>query len=214
MQQLFLPEISNVPPLTNGDHLSRAEFERRYHAMPALKKAELIEGVVYMPSPLRLRQHAKPHGLIMAWLVGYAGSVPNVEWGDAPTVRLDQDNEPQPDAILRLIENGSSRISADDYIEGAPELVVEIAASSVSMDMHSKLNVYRRNGVQEYLVWKVTEQAVSWFSLQSGTDTTLLPDEEGILKSLVFPGLWLNVPALIEAQVTEVLATLQMGILS
>lgn len=121
-----------VPPLENGDRLNRFEFERRYAAMPTVKKAELIEGTVYMPAALRFKSHGEPHGWVVAWLVTYAALTPSVACGDAPTIRLDLDNELQPDAILRIDESagGQSRLSNDDYIEGAPELVVEIAASS------------------------------------------------------------------------------------
>ena len=143
----------DIPPLDNGDFLTRYEFERRYHAMPHVKKAELIERVVYMPSPLRFRSHAKPHLLFNTWLGVYCAGTSGVEAGDHPTVRLDLDNEPQPDAVLRLDKGGSSSISNDDYIEGAPELIAEIAASTAAYDLHQKKNAYRRNGVLEYIVW-------------------------------------------------------------
>jgi Uma2 family endonuclease len=149
------PTISiATPPLEAGDHLTRCEFERRYEAMPEMKKAELIEGVVHMPSPVRLQSHAEPHASIMAWLGVYRASTPGVRLADNATVRLDLDNEPQPDALLRLepAAGGRSRVSEDDYLESAPELVVEIASSSASYDLHEKLRVYRRNGVQEYVV--------------------------------------------------------------
>ncbi|MEN9224604.1 MAG: Uma2 family endonuclease [Thermostichus sp. HHBFW_bins_43] len=201
----------DIQPLQNGDHLTREEFERRYQAMPDVKKAELVEGVVYMPSPVRLNRHAYPHGLVVAWLGAYAAGRVGVQFGVEPTVRLDLENEPQPDAILR-IEGGSSRISEDDYIEGPPELIVEIAASSVSMDLHSKLKVYRRNGVQEYLVWRVEETLLTWFSLQLGEYLPLEPDSDGILKSRIFPGLWLNSSALLQGHLGEVLATVQWGL--
>jgi Uma2 family endonuclease len=143
-----------IYPLENGDRLSRDEFERRYNAMPGLHKAELIEGIVYLPAALRFKSHGEPHSWLVAWLVTYAAMHPNVSCGDAPTVRLDAHNEVQPDAILRLAAaaGGQSAISEDDYIEGAPELVVEIAASSAAIDLHSKKEVYRRNGVPEYIV--------------------------------------------------------------
>ena len=115
--------------------------------MPQVKKAELIEGIVYMASPLRFRSHGKPHAYIMGWLAMYEAATPGVELGDNATVRLDADNEPQPDALLRVEVGGLSRISEDDYVEGAPELIVEIAASSASLDLHEKLKVYRRNQV-------------------------------------------------------------------
>ena len=129
-------------PLENGDRLTRHEFERRYHAMPHLKKAELIEGVVYVPSPLRYRRHGRPHSLIIGWLAAYEAVTPEVESADNVTVRLDLDNEPQPDALLRIDEacGGQSRISEDDYVEGAPELIVEIASSSASTVRQSTLS--------------------------------------------------------------------------
>ena len=115
-----------LPPLENGDHLSRQEFERRYQATPHIKKAELIEGVVYMPSPVHLQSHAEPHARILTWLGVYCASTPQVQLGDNATVRLDLDNEPQPDALLRLqtAAGGRSSVSEDDYVEGAPELIV------------------------------------------------------------------------------------------
>jgi len=128
-----------VPRLENGDRLTRYEFERRYEAMPHLKKAELIDGVVYMGSPVRFERHGKPHSYAIGWLAVYCAATPGVDLGDNATVRLDVDNEPQPDALLRLDPSvgGQSRISDDDYVEGAPELIVEIAASSASYDLHS-----------------------------------------------------------------------------
>ncbi|MEN9217652.1 MAG: Uma2 family endonuclease [Gloeomargarita sp. DG_2_bins_126] len=201
-----------LPPLENGDRLSRSEFERRYHAMPHLKKAELIEGVVYVVSPLRATAHSSPHGDIMGWLWNYKVATPGVALYDNPTVRLDGDNEPQPDAVLRLANGGQSSISPDDYIEGAPELIVEIAASSASYDLHDKLRVYRRNGVQEYIVWRTYSQAIDWFYLEDGQYQLQSPDAQGILRSRQFPGLWLAVPALLAGDLAQVLETLQQGI--
>lgn len=148
---------TRIMPLENGDRLTRALFEQRYHAMPKHKKAELIEGKVYIASPVRARKHGKPHAAVMTWLGCYWQGTPGIELMDNPTVRLDTDNEPQPDACLRIesIAGGQSRITDDDYIEGAPELIVEIAASTASYDLHDKKQVYRRNGVQEYLVWRL-----------------------------------------------------------
>ena len=135
-----------VPPLENGDRLSREEFERRYDAMPGLKKAELIEGVVYVPSPVRIRRHGRPHAHLIHWLVGYESATDGVIVADNPSIRLDLVNEPQPDAILLIdpARGGQARISGDDYIEGAPELVAEVAASSVSYDLGRKFEIYRR----------------------------------------------------------------------
>jgi len=205
-----------IPPLENGDLLSRAEFERRYTAMSDLKKAELIEGIVYMASPLRFEPHAEPHADLMIWLGNYKIATPGVRLGDNPTVLLDVDNEPQPDAVL-LIDaqcGGQSRLSNDGYIELAPELVAEIAASSATIDLRDKKRVYRRNGVKEYLVWQVTDNRLDWFCLQDGEYISLEPDAEGIIKSQVFPGLWLFVSALLAGDMSQVIATLQTGLAS
>jgi Uma2 family endonuclease len=206
--------MQKVLPLENGDRLTRHEFERRYQATGHIKKAELIEGVVYVASPLRFEPHAEPHGQIITWLGVYHAFTPRVRLGDNATVRLDMDNEPQPDAMLRLDESvgGRSRISDDGYVEGAPELIVEVAASSASYDLGNKLNVYRRNQVQEYLVWQVYDQRLDWFRLSQGEYVLLQPDTDGIVRSEVFPGLWLAVPALLEGNLAQVLSVLQLGL--
>ncbi|MEA5463337.1 Uma2 family endonuclease [Leptothoe sp. PORK10 BA2] len=205
-----------IPILENGDHLSRDEFERRYAAMSQLKKAELIEGVVYVPAALRYRKHGKPHSDIMTWLGVYAALTPGLEAADNPTVRLDLDNEPQPDALLRIktAYGGQSSISEDDYVEGAPELIVEIASSSAAYDLHEKKTVYRRNGVREYIIWQVIDQRLSWFQLEAGEYILLSPDAQGISHSRLFPGLDLSVTALLAGDVATVLTVVQQGIAS
>jgi Uma2 family endonuclease len=208
---------STIPPLTNGDKLTRYEFERRYNAIPKPKKAELIEGIVYiMPAALRFRSHGQPHGRIIGWLFSYEAMTPGVALGVEPTVRLDLDNEPQPDAILIITPEagGQTRLSEDDYIEGAPELVVEIAASSAAIDLHGKKQAYRRNGVKEYIVWQVLDQKLTWFSLEEGEYLELAPDQNGILQSRVFPGLWLAVNELLTGNMQSVLNVLQAGLQS
>lgn len=207
-------EATTILPLESGDRLTRSEFERRYQAMPLLKKAELIEGVVYVPSPVRYTSHAKPHGFVVAWISVYVAATPGVDFGDNATVRLDMDNEPQPDVLLRIDEKlgGRSRVSPDDYIENGPELVGEVAASSASYDVHDKLRVYRRNQVQEYLVWRVHEQRFDWWRLREGAYLPLQADAAGIVRSEVFPGLWLAVPALLDGNLAEVLGVLQTGL--
>ncbi|HLO51164.1 MAG TPA: Uma2 family endonuclease [Kamptonema sp.] len=205
-----------IPPLENGDLLARAEFERRYQAMPHLKKAELIEGIVYMASSLRFEPHAEPHANLMGWLWSYKIATPGVRLGDNPTVRLDVDNEPQPDAVM-LIDaqhGGQTYLGDDGYIEGAPELVAEISASTATIDLRDKKRVYRRNGVKEYLVWQVTDRRLDWFSLQAGEYISLEPDAEGAIASQVFPGLWLHVWALLAGDMPQVIATLQNGLAS
>ncbi|MCC5647794.1 Uma2 family endonuclease [Nostoc sp. CHAB 5824] len=205
-----------IPHLENGDRLTRYEFERRYQAMPRHQKAELIEGVVYLASPLRFESHAEPHGHIITWLGVYEASTPGVRLGIEPTVRLDRDNEPQPDGVLLITPatKGQSRLSGDDYIEGAPELVIEIAASSVAIDLHDKKKVYGRNGVKEYIVWQIFENKLDWFSLQQGEYVSLEVDTDGIIKSQVFPGLWLSMSDLLAGNMQQVLAVLQLGLSS
>ena len=205
---------TRAPLLENGDRLTRAEFERRYEARPELKKAELIEGVVHLPSPTRFGSHARPHAAIMLWLGTYAAATPGVEVSDNPTVRLDLDNEPQPDAAL-LIDpevGGQARVSEDDYVEGAPELVAEIAASSASYDLHDKLHVYRRNGVREYLVWRTLDRGFDWLELADGAYRPRQPDDSGLVASRVFPGLRLAVDALLSGDLPAVLAAQQRGL--
>jgi Uma2 family endonuclease len=204
--------LSVIQPLENGDRLTRAEFERRYDAMPNLKKAELIEGLVYMGSPLHAEAHGSPHADIITWLGVYRAATPGIKLFDNATLRLDPDNEPQPDAMLRIEQGGQSHISEDDYVEGAPELIVEVAASSVSIDLHTKFNVYRRNQVQEYLVWRVYDQAIDWFRLREGKYVQLAINAEGVICSEVFPGLWLEPMALLAGDLAKVLTVLQTGL--
>jgi Uma2 family endonuclease len=204
-----------IPLLENGDRLSRYEFERRYTAMPyqkaGINKAELIEGIVYMASPLRIRSHAQPHSQIMTWLGLYQSNTPTLMMGIEPTVRLDLDNEFQPHAVMFIPGRGAS-ITDDDYIVGAPELVIEIAASTVSIDLHEKKAAYRRNGVQEYIVLRTLDREIDWFSLQDGEYIRLEIDEKGVIKSRIFTGLWLAVESMLSGSMADVLAILQMGL--
>jgi Uma2 family endonuclease len=108
--------------------------------------------------------------------------------------------------------DGQSTISEDGYVEGAPELIVEIAASTASIDLHAKLKAYRRNQVQEYLVWRVYDQEFDWFRLRDGKYIQLLPNEKGIFCSEYFPGLWLNKEALLTGDLAQVLEILRQGL--
>ena len=209
---IMTPKTTTIPILANGDRLSREEFERRYNNMPELKKAELIEGVVYMSSALRISQHGKPHSHIMGWLFYYEAMTTGVESGDNCTVILDPKNEPQPDGLLRIERGGQSRINSAGYVEEAPELIVEVSASTVSLDLHDKMQVYCRHQVQEYLVWRVEDRAFDWFRLRGGKYVRLEPDAEGVIRSEIYPGLWLDVPALLAGDTARVLQVLQAGI--
>jgi Uma2 family endonuclease len=202
--------------LVDGERLTREEFERRYDAMPELKKAELIEGVVHMPSPVRLQHHGMPHSDVIGWLVVYRAGTPGTGAADNASIRLDNTNMPQPDAALFILPShgGRARISTDDYLEGGPELVVEVSASSASLDLGQKLRVYERAGVREYLVWRVPQRQIDWFVLRGGTFTPLEPDSAGCFRSEVFSGLWLDSVALLRGDIAAVLASLQQGLAS
>ena len=207
------PGAPGTTTLENGDRLTRCEFERRYALRPDLQKAQLIEGIVYMPSPVSVA-HAGPHAMLQTVLLVYAASTPGVHGYDNATLRLDLDNEPQPDVLLRLAPEagGRSRVSADGYLEGAPELIVEIAVSSASIDLHDKLRAYRRNGVQEYVVWRTQEQRIDWFELAAGDYRPLPADDSGVIRSRVFPGLRLASRALLDGDLAVALTELQKGI--
>jgi Uma2 family endonuclease len=201
---------AEFPVLESGDRLTRAEFHRIYCARPDIKKAELVEGVVYVAPSVSVR-HGKPHATVMAWLGGYWVRHPELHLFDNTTVILDGKNEVQPDAFLWRDEPGSSG-NAGTYFEGAPQLIVEIAYSSASYDLHDKLEAYRRNGVPEYVVWRVRDEMIDWFRLREGQYEWVEPDENGIIESSEFPGLRLNVPKLLSGDVPGVVAELDWGI--
>jgi len=202
-----------IPPLEDGDRLPRDEFERRYQAMPKRFKAELIEGVVYVSSPVRA-VHGSPHFDLVTWLGTYRAMTPGTDGADNATDRMDDFNEPQPDAMLYVDVDRSPkfRLGADGYLEGSPELVAEVAGSSKSKDLGPKRKAYARNEVQEYLVWRVEEDAIDWFTLQAGDYVSMTPDAAGIIRSQVFPGLWLDVPAMIDRNLSRVLSVLHQGL--
>jgi Uma2 family endonuclease len=203
-----------VPRLEQGDRLTRAEFERRYDAMPDLKKAELIEGIVHMPSPVSFARHGNPHWHLVTWLGTYEAHTAGVTGGDNSSLRFDNDNMPQPDALLMIKSEcgGQAAIDADGYVAGPPELVAEVASTSASYDLHDKRNIYRRSGVREYVVWRVLDEAIDWFVLRDGEYRPLGVGEDGVFRSEVFPGLWLAARAMLEGKLDAVLATLQQGI--
>ena len=206
---------SALPPLRMGDRLNRGEFERRYQVTSGVK-AELVEGVAYvMSSPVSTQYHGAPHAKLIGWLTTYESRTHGVQTADNSTIRLDWDNEPQPDALLRILPEygGQSRLEAG-YVTEAPELVAEIAATSASYDLHDKLNAYRRNGVREYIVWRVEDRAVDWFVLRDGQYEPMPRTEEGHYQSVAFPGLWMDPDALVVGDLARVLDILQQGIAS
>ena len=166
-----------------------------------------------MPSPVSHRNHAAPHVQVVTWIGTYWSVTPGISSGDNGTLRLDLANEPQPDAYLLVLpeHGGQARLDDDGYVQGAPELVAEVAASSASYDLHQKLNAYRRNGVREYVVWRVYDAAIDWFVLRGGGYERLPPGPDGVCRSEVFPGLWLDPAALVRGDLGSVLRVLQQG---
>ncbi|MGL5020233.1 MAG: Uma2 family endonuclease [Luteolibacter sp.] len=186
---------ANPPQLQQGDVLARTEFERRYAAMPGLKKAELIEGIVYMASPVRADVHGIPHVKLATLLQVYATKHPGLIVADNATVRLDTLNEPQPDLLL-MRTHGQAHLDSDGYISGAPELIAEIAASTASYDLHQKKRTYLRAGVLEYLVWLADENRLIWWQLKDDEFVEIPADENGLVTSATFPGLVIDSNAL------------------
>jgi Uma2 family endonuclease len=206
--------LTKILPLENGDRLNRYEFEKRSQTISKSQKAELIDGVVYIDRAVKYQGHGVPHGYMIGWLASYVANTPGVELADNATVRLDLENAPQPDILLRIKTElgGQSRISEDDYVEGAPELIIEIAGSSASYDLYDKLKVYHRHGVKEYIVWQVYEQKMDWFCLQEGEYIKLEADSSGLIESKNFPGLVLSIKEMLELNLAKVLAILNENI--
>ncbi len=208
------PQTGTVPPLRDGDRLTADEFHRRYDAMPEVKKAELLNGVVYiMSSPVRYVQHGRPVGQIVTWLGVYEAGTPGVLSGTDCTARINNRNEPQPDAVLFLDQahGGQATLDARGYIAGSPEFVAEIGASTIDRDIGPKRDIYEQTGVREYLLWDVDGDRINWWHLTDGAYQLLPMDGNGIIRSRVFPGLWLDVPALRAGDGAGVLATLNRG---
>lgn len=203
--------VTKSQELQSGDRMTREEFHRAYEQMPEDFRAELIGGVVYVASPLR-RPHAVHHINLGALFVGYAEHTPGVEAGDNATILLGNESEPQPDLYLRILPEwgGQSRTSTDEYIEGAPELLAEVAHSSRALDLHAKREDYRRCGVLEYLVLIVGEQRLRWFDLRQGDELSL--DADAIVRARTFPGLWIQVEALLARDLARLRATLEQGL--
>jgi hypothetical protein len=209
------PRPRPIPSLQNGDRLDADEFMRRYHAMPEEVKAELIEGVVYMASPVSVF-HGNPHADVIGWLHTYRFATRGTDVAVDTTVRLDARNVPQPDATLYILPafGGRVRISDDGYVHGPAELAVEISTSSVSYDLGPKLTAYARSGIREYIVWRTEDEAIDWFVLRNDAYEPLAPGTDGVSRSEVFPGLWLDTAAMATRDLDRTHAVLQQGLQS
>lgn len=203
------------PRLEAGDQLDQATFHARYAAMPPDFRAELIGGMVLVPSPLS-SEHGEYHALIMGWLTTYWVATPGTRARDNATAILDDASEPQPDGALVIdpAYGGQTTLSDDGYAVGPPELIVEVASSSASIDLHAKRRDYERAGVLEYGVVIIGQRVVRWFRLQDGQYQEVQADTDGVLKSTAFPGLWLHPTALMQLNGTQVMTTLGQGLAS
>lgn len=205
----------DVPPLICGDFLSRDEFLRRWDAMPALKRAELIHGVVYMPpSPLSW-EHGGTENDVTAWLGVYKAATPGCEGANNATWLMEGNSAPQPDISLRIRpECGGQSRTEGQYPSGAPEFLAEICLSSTACDLHQKLDLYQESGVQEYLAVLMREREVRWHRLSGGRFEVVPMPVAGVYRSNVFPGLWLDAAALLAGDLARVLAVLNEGLQS
>lgn len=206
----------DIPLLYAGDHLHQREFHRRYEAYPdPTARFELIGGIVYMMTPAGY-DHSKGDYRITGLVFQYERATRGVEGGQNVTVILGDTSEPQPDNVLmiRAEYGGLVRIRGKKtrYIVGAPELVFEIAHSSLSIDLHEKRRDYGGGGVLEYLVLDVERGVVHWFDLR--TDEPLRIPADGIVRSRAFPGFWIDTRALMARDVNRLADCLDRGIAS
>lgn len=210
------PDAYLAGELCNGDKMSRAEFHELYERTAHGFKAELIEGEVYVASPVSWG-HARPDYVVGTLLGNYEARTPGVEGGANGTVFLSHEDEVQPDSLLRILPEfgGQTRLEQHkdrEYLVGAPELILEVALSSRSIDLHRKRRVYQRYGVLEYVVVCVKEKTLRWFDLRN--NATLASDEGGVLKLTTFPGLWLDASAICRHDFAAALKTLEAGLAS
>ena len=200
-----------APPLSAGMRLSRAEFIRRWDLHPEIARAELIGGRVYMPSPVSL-EHGFSEDDVGGWLFNYRVNTPGTDSGTNATTLLLEDS-PQPDRHLRVLpECGGKSWVEGKFLAGPAELMAEVCLSSTSYDLNEKYDLYEAAGVQEYLAVLMYEREIRWHQLVDGRFQILPPDSDGIHRSRVFPGLWLDGPALLRRDMAAVLTKLQQGL--
>jgi hypothetical protein len=208
------PRRVKPPPLIEGIELDQPEFHRRYVAMPPGTRAELIDGVVYMPSPVSF-EHGDAHVPAIVWLDRYAEATPGVKVLDGATAILGRKSEPQPDALLCILpEHGGRTTIIKGFLHGAPELLVEVAKATRYIDLGPKRKDYERAGVQEYLVRALGPDEVIWHVLREGRLVAVPPGADGLYRSEVFPGLWLDPTALLAGDRRRLRAALDQGLAS
>ena len=201
------------PPLRQGERLTRDEFMRRWEAMPDLKHAELIDGIVYMPSPVS-KPHSRFEFILAQWLGTYERSTPGCEGGMEGTWLMGNREVPQPDLAFRILPAyGGQSTEEGEYTAGSPELILEVATSSRSRDLGVKLKMYERKGVREYLIAITRQQRFLWKELTPDLGyQPLEPGADGVIRSRCFPGLWLDPNALWSRDLPRLFAVLQQGL--
>ena len=205
---------SDLPPLVNGDHLDQKTFHERYEAMPEVR-AELIGGIVYMSSPQK-----QPHGyhqIKLARLTDeYVDETPGTEAGVNNTSILGPDAEPQPDTCLYILPEYGGQTAVDNkgYMTGAPEWVGEISDSTESIDLNRKKLDYEKAGVREYMVAAVRTNQLFWFIRRRGKFKPLPADADGVIRSEILPGFWLDAHAFLNRDSKRLLAALRQGLAS
>ena len=203
-----------IPFLQSGMRLSSEEFLQRWDMLPNVKFAELINGVVHMPSPLGF-DHGDHDSLLIWWIAEYALSTPGLRGSNNITCKFDKNNIPQPDMSLRILPEYGGQTGVDGrFITGAPELIIEVAVTSLNLDMGEKLKLYQIAGVKEYIVAEVESQELHWHRLHKKKYQRIEPGEDGILRSIEFPGLWLDVTAFYQYNQARFREVLQVGLQS
>jgi Uma2 family endonuclease len=201
-----------VPALVEGQRLDQPTFHERYEAMPPGTRAELINGVVWMPSPLG-PAHAEAHVPPLVWLSYYEENTPGVRALDNPSTAMGPRSEPQPDAMLRILPEYGGRTQTDRrFVRGVPELIVEVSHTSRYNDLGPKLDDYERACVLEYVVRALEPDEVIWHVLQEGRLVPVPPDADGLYRSRVFPGLWLDPAALLARDTRRLRAVVDLGV--
>jgi Uma2 family endonuclease len=214
MSTVELPRSATLPPLLAGQHLDQPTFHERYEAMPPSVRAELIGGVVSMP-PMVSSEHGDDHVPIVGIFFLYQRATPGVRANIESSTVLNNRNEVQPDCSLRILaEYGGQTRTIPQWIQGAPELVVEIARSSLSIDLGSKLNEYQEAGVKEYVVFALDPDQIFWHVRRNERLVAIPPGEGGIYRSEAFPGLWLDPAAYFRLDLDGLVATLDRGLAS
>jgi Uma2 family endonuclease len=208
------PRTATLPPLVIGEHLDQPTFHERYEAMPSNTRAELIGGIVYMP-PMLGSEHSDDHVSVVGLLFLYQRAAPGVRANIESSTVLNDRNEVQPDCSLRILADyGGQTTTIPKWIEGAPELVVEISRSSRSIDLGPKLQEYQEAGVKEYVVFALDPDEVIWHERRGDKLVAIPPRDDGLYHSKAFPGLWLDPKAMIRRDLDALIVALDCGLAS